>query len=71
MQPDVFLMTIESANQLVEEAIRVNIGGVARALGGVAQVNPDKTISVTKPGADSVETIKMNPPKPRIAPVIH
>ena len=71
IQPDVFMMTLESVNELVEEAIRINIGGVARALGGVAQMNPDKTISVTRPESDSVETFKAIPPKPRPASVIH
>ena len=63
IQPDVYVMTLDSVNQLVEEAIRFNIGEVARALGGVAQMNPDKTISVTRPGADSIETFKAKPPK--------
>ena len=63
IQPDVYVMTLDSVNQLVEEAIRFNIAEVARALGGVAQMNPDKTISVTRPGADSIETFKAKPPK--------
>ena len=63
IQPDVYVMTLDSVNQIVEEAIRFNIGEVARALGGVAQMNPDKTISVTRPGADSIETFKAKPPK--------
>lgn len=63
IRPDVYVMTLDSVNQLVEEAIRFNIAEVARALGGVAQMNPDKTISVTRPGADSIETFKAKPPK--------
>ena len=71
MQPDVFLMTLESVNQLVDEAVRNAIGGVALALGGVAQLNPDKSISVTKPASDSVETFKAKPVKPRVTSVVH
>ena len=71
VQPDVYMMTLESVNTLVAEAIRVNIAEVARALGGVAQMNPDKTISVTRPGADSIETFKAKPPPIRRETVIH
>ena len=63
IQPDVYVLTLDSVNTLVDEAIRLNIAEVARALGGVAQMNPDKTISVTRPGADSIETFKAKPPK--------
>ena len=71
MQPDVFVMTLESANQLVDEAIRINIGEVARALGGVAQMNPDKTISVTRPESDSIKTFKAKPVPIKRPTVIH
>ena len=58
MQPDVYVMTLESVNQLVDEAVKLNIGQVALALGGVAQMNPDKTITVMRPGADAPDTLK-------------
>ena len=61
IKPDVYVLTLDSVNQLVDEAIRVNIGEVAQALGGVAQMNPDKTISVTRPEADSITTFKAKP----------
>ena len=61
MQPDVYVLTLETVNTLVNEAVRLNIGEVARALGGVAQMNPDETISVTRPEADSIETFKSKP----------
>ena len=60
--PDVFLLTTAAVQTLVDEAIRINIGEVARALGGVAQMNPDKTISVSRPESDSVETFNAKPP---------
>ena len=71
MQPDVYVMTLESVNQLVDEAIRLNIAEVARALGGVAQMNPDKTITVMRPGADSAETFKAKPLPMRRPPTIN
>ena len=40
IQPDVFTLTSAAVQTLVDEAIRLNIGEVARALGGVAQLNP-------------------------------
>ena len=60
--PDVFLLTTAAVQTLVDEAIRLNIGEVARALGGVAQMNPDKTISVSRPESGSVETFNAKPP---------
>ena len=69
LQPDVFMLTTAAVNTLVDEAIRINIGEVARALGGVAQLNPDKTISVTRPEADSIKTFKAKPvavPRPAV-----
>ena len=53
---ETYLLTLEEINQVVDAAVRLNIGQVARALGGVAQMNPDKTITVARPGADSTET---------------
>ena len=71
IQPDVFTMTLDAVNQLVSEAIRLNIAEVARALGGVAQMNLDKTINVTRPESDSIKTFKAKPVEPRLAPVLH
>ena len=60
IQPNLYLTTLEDINHIVDEAVRINIGEVAEALGGVAQMGPDKTISVIKPGADSVQTFPAN-----------
>ena len=62
IQPDVFLLTTDAVQTLVDEAIRLNIGEVARALGGVAQMNPDKTITVGRVDGDSIETFDAKPP---------
>ena len=71
VQPDVFMLTTAAVNTLVDEAVRLNIAEVARALGGVAQLNPDKTISVTRPEADSIETFKVKPVTPQRPAVFH
>ena len=68
--PDIYVLTLDAINQLVDEAVRNAIGGVALALGGVAQMNPDKTISVTRPGQDTIETLEANPVQPRRKPMI-
>ena len=60
--PDVHVLTTKAVGTLVSEAIRLNIAEVARALGGVAQMNPDGTISVTRPEAESIETFDVKPP---------
>ena len=62
---------LAAVNTLVDEAVRLNISEVARALGGVAQLNPDKTISVTRPEADSIKIFKANPPTIRRPSVLH
>ena len=49
IQPDVFMLTTAAVETLVNEAIQLNIGEVALKLGGVAQLNPDRTISVIGP----------------------
>ena len=59
---DVHVLTTKAVATLVNEAIRLNIAEVARSLGGVAQMNPDGTISVTRPEADSIETFNAKPP---------
>ena len=71
IQPDVYVLTLDAVNQLVDEAIRLNIGEVARALGGVAQMNPDKTISVARVDGDSIETFDAKPPPIRRPPMIN
>ena len=71
IQPEVYVLTLDSVNTLVDEAIRLNIGEVARALGGVAQMNPDKTISVGRVDGDSIETFNAKPPTIRRPPMIN
>ena len=71
IQPDVFLLTTDAVNQLVNEAVRLNIAEVARALGGVAQMNADGTIDVTRPEADSIETFKAKQVPPKRPMLIH
>ena len=58
MQPDVFVMTQESVSTLVNEVVRLNIADVAMALGGVAQMDRDGIISVTRPESDAVKSFK-------------
>ena len=65
MQPDIFMLTTDAVQTLVDEAVRNSISGVATALGGVAQMNQDHVISVTKPQSDSIETFKAKPVAPR------
>ena len=69
--PDVYVLTLDAVNQLVDDAVRLNIGEVARALGGVAQLNPDKTITVARPEADSTETFNAKPPEIRRPKFVH
>ena len=71
IRPEVVAMTLADINQLVDEAVRINIAEVALALGGVAQMGPDKTISVTRPESDSIETFEAKPVKPRRRPMIN
>ena len=70
IRPEVYVMTLADLNHLVDEAVRINIGEVARALGGVAQMNPDKSISVTRPESDSITTFEAKPVKPRRSPMV-
>ena len=70
LRPDVHVMTTGDVNHLVDEAVRINIAEVATALGGVAQMGPDKTISVTRPGADTIETFDTKVVKPRRTPTV-
>ena len=71
MQPDVFMLTTDAANTLVNEAVRLNIAEVARALGGVAQMDRDGKISVTRPEADSIETFAAKPVTPLRPAMLH
>ena len=72
MQPDVFMLTTDAVQTLVNEAVQLNIGEVAAALGGVAQMNPDGTISVTRPmSSDSIKTFKAKPPTKKKPTFIH
>ena len=61
MQPDVFMLTTDAVQTLVNEAVRLNIAEVARMLGGVAQMGRDGWISVTRPESDSIGTIQAKP----------
>ena len=61
MQPDIFALTPAAVQTMVDEAVRNAISDVATALGGVAQMNQDHVISVTKPQSDSIETFKAKP----------
>ena len=56
--PDVYVLRLADVNHIVGEAVRNAISGVATALGGVAQMNQDNTISVTKPESASIETFQ-------------
>ena len=71
LEPDTFMLTLQAVNQLVNEAVQINVGEVARIMGGVAHMNPDMTISVSRPESDSVETFKAKPVKPQPAKFIH
>ena len=55
------MVTLEAVNQIVDEAVRVNIAEVALVLGGVAQMDRDGMISVTRPESDSIKTFKAKP----------
>ena len=61
IRPDMYVLTLDAVNTMMDEAVRINIAEVALALGGVAQMGPDNTISVTRPEADSIETFKAKP----------
>ena len=61
IQPDMYVMPLKTVNAIVDEAVRVNIAEVARELGGVAQMDRDGIISVTRPESDSIKTFKAKP----------
>ena len=61
ISPEMYVLTLEAVNQIVDEAVRNAIGSVAKVLGGVAQMNADKSITVLRPGADAAETFQAKP----------
>ena len=61
MQPDVFMLTTDAVQTLVDEAVRFSIAEVAGALGGVAQLKPDGTMTVARIESDSVATFPAKP----------
>ena len=69
--PDIYVLTLDAVQQLIDDAIRLNIGEVAKALGGVAQLNPDKTITVARPEGESVETFPATPPDVQRPTLLH
>ena len=69
--PDIYVLTLDAVNQLVDSAVRLNIGEVAKALGGVAQLNPNGSITVAKPEGDSLETFDAKPPAIRRPTFLH
>ena len=69
--PDVYVLRLADVNHIVGEAVRNAISGVATALGGVAQMNQDNTISVTKPESASIETFQAKPVRPKRIPTIN
>ena len=70
IQPDVFMLTSAAVQTLVDEAIRLNIAEVARALGGAAQLNADMTITVAQPERETI-TFNAKPPTPPRPTVLH
>ena len=68
VRPDVYALTLEDVNHIVDEAVRINIGEVAQVLGGVAQMGSDKTISVMRPGAAQAETFPAKQMEPKAKP---
>ena len=70
IRPEVITMTVSDYNHLIDEAVRINIAEVALALGGVAQMGPNKTISVTRPGADSIESFPTKVVEARPKPIL-
>ena len=71
IRPELISMTLADIQQLVDDSVRSAIGGVAKALGGVAQMGPGRTIFITRPEADSIETFEAEPVKPRPSTLIN
>ena len=72
LEADVFMLTTNAVQTLVNEAVSHSIAEVAGALGGVAQLKPDGTMTVARIESDSVETFQAKPlTVPRPAVVLH
>ena len=72
VSPDIYVVDLAAMQTLVDEAVAINVGNVARALGGVASFNyQDKTISVTSPESAKVETFNAIPISTPPVSVIH
>ena len=55
----------------MNETVRLNIADVAMALGGVAQMDRDGIISVTRPESEAVKSFQWKPPTVRRPSVLH
>ena len=69
LEADVFMLTTDAVQTLVNEAVSHSIAEVAGALGGVAQLKPDGTMTVARIESDSVETFQAQPltvPRPAL-----
>ena len=71
MQPDVFMLTTDAVQTLLMRQSGSTSGKWRRALGGVAQMNPDMTITVARPEGGSVETFDAKPPEMRLPQMLH
>ena len=60
----VVTMPLMDAGKLIHDAVTSNIAKVAAALGAVAQMNHDGTISVSHPDLDSIKTFEAEMPTP-------
>ena len=71
VQPSVVTMEMSDHANLVYEAVSSNIAKVAAAFGGVGQLNPDGTTTLSHPDWDSLETFETTPVSPRPASIAH
>ena len=62
ISPEVQVLPKDGLMVLLKDSIRENIGDVARAMGGAAQLNDDMTITVAQPERETV-TFRATPPK--------
>ena len=60
--PEVQVFPKDGLMVLLKDSIQKNIGAVARALGGAAQLNDDLTITVAQPERETV-TFRATPPR--------
>ena len=65
VDPLVVSMPLVDAGLMVNDAVVSNITKVAAALGAVAQMNQDGTISLSHPDWDAIKTFEAEPPKER------